>query len=73
MKTEIDKIIDFEENKDFEKAFNAYNNLYSLNKSDFEVWKNFFFFLWIIINICRMILLKKLKEKVNSKRCLPTV
>lgn len=67
MKTEIDKIINFEENKDFEKAFNAYNNLYSLNKSDFEVWKNFFFFLWIIIEYMPNDFIEKIKRESKLK------
>ena len=49
MKKELDKIIELEKTKNFELAFQAYSDLYSRNKSDFEVWKYFFFFLWIII------------------------
>jgi hypothetical protein len=49
MRKELDKIIELENNKKFELAFQAYFDLYSRNKSDFEVWKYFFFFLWIII------------------------
>ena len=49
MRKELDKIIELENSKKFELAFQAYLDLYSRNKSDFEVWKYFFFFLWIII------------------------
>jgi hypothetical protein len=49
MKEEIDKIIELENNKEFELAFQAYSYLYSRNNNNFEVWKSFFFFLWIII------------------------
>ena len=49
MRKELDKIIELENSKKFELAFQAYFDLYSRNKSDFEVWKYFFFFLWIII------------------------
>jgi len=49
MNNELVKIIEFENTRKFELAFHAYVELYSRNKNNFEVWKYFFFFLWIII------------------------
>ena len=49
MNKELVKIIELENNRKFELAYQAYVELYSRNKNDFEVWKYFFFFLWIII------------------------
>ncbi|EKT3967421.1 hypothetical protein NTJ12_002509 [Flavobacterium psychrophilum] len=49
MEKELIKIIELENNRKFELAFKEYVELYSRNKNDFEVWKNFFFFLWVII------------------------
>lgn len=49
MSKELVKIIELENNREFELAFQAYVEIYSLNKNDFEVWKYYFFFLWIII------------------------
>lgn len=49
MEKELNKIIELEINKKFELAYVAYCDLYSRSKSDFEVWKFFFFFLWVII------------------------
>lgn len=49
MEKELIKVIELENNRKFELAFKEYVELYSRNKNDFEVWKNFFFFLWVII------------------------
>ena len=49
MKKELHEIIKLEVNKKFELAFQAYFELYNRNKDNFEIWKHFFFFLWIII------------------------
>ena len=45
MEKELIKIIELENNRKFELAFQAYVELYSRNKTDFEVWKYFFFYL----------------------------
>jgi hypothetical protein len=42
-------IFKLEDNKQFDEAFDAYNNLYNQNKNDYEVWKHFYFFLWTAI------------------------
>lgn len=49
MKKDLQNILELENRKEFELAFNSYENLYSKNKTDFEVWKHFYFFIWIII------------------------
>jgi hypothetical protein len=42
-------IFKLEDNKQFDEAFDAYNNFYNQNKNDYEVWKHFYFFLWTAI------------------------
>lgn len=49
MNSELNRIVELEEKKEFDLAFKSYENLYSTNSNDFEVWKHFYFFLWIII------------------------
>ena len=49
MNTALSKIIKLEDKKEFDSAFKAYENLYSKSSTDFEVWKHFYFFLWIVI------------------------
>lgn len=46
MKTLKDILI-LEYKGEFELAFEFYNELYQSNKSDFEVWKHYFFFMWL--------------------------
>ena len=38
-----------EDSKQFDKAFGAYSEFYLKYKSDYEVWKHFYFFLWTAI------------------------
>ncbi|HEX8427983.1 hypothetical protein [Hymenobacter sp.] len=49
MKETLQDIFSLEDNKQFELAFDAYNNCYSRNKNDYEIWKHFYFFLWTVI------------------------
>jgi hypothetical protein len=42
-------IFQLEDNGAFDEAFKAYSESYSRNKSDYEVWKHFYFFLWLAI------------------------
>ncbi|MBE8712824.1 hypothetical protein [Sphingobacterium hungaricum] len=49
MKQELDKIFELEEQKNFDEVYELYQNLYSENKFEYEVWKNFYFFLWTAI------------------------
>ena len=46
MKQNLDKIFELEEENKFEEVFELYQTLYSENESDYEIWKNFHFFLW---------------------------
>ena len=45
----LQDIFQLEESEQFDKAFEAYANIYSQNKNDFKVWKHFYFFLWTAI------------------------
>jgi hypothetical protein len=66
MEKELIKIIELENNRKFELAFKEYVELYSRNKNDFEVWKNFFFFLWVIIEEMP----KEFSEKIEREKKL---
>lgn len=46
MKTLKDILI-LEDKGDFELAFEFYNELYQSDKANFEVWKHFYFYLWL--------------------------
>lgn len=45
----IQYILELEDQEDFDKVFDLYNQLYETNPLDFEVWKHFYFFLWTAI------------------------
>ncbi len=49
MNSELNRIVELEEKKEFDLAFKSYENLYATNSDNFDVWKHFYFFLWIII------------------------
>ena len=49
MNKNLENILELENRKEFENAFKSYEHLYSKDKQNFEVWKYFYFFLWIII------------------------
>ena len=43
----LQDIYKLEDNQEFDLTFEAYNDLYLQNENDYEVWKHFYFFLWI--------------------------
>ena len=49
MEQVLDKIFKLEEEEKFDEVFELYHNLYCENKLEYEVWKNFYFFLWTAI------------------------
>ena len=64
MKDELIYIINLESKKEFESAFNSYESLYSNHKDDFEIWKHFYFYLWIVIeNMPNEFVEKIMREK----------
>ncbi|MCZ8331654.1 MAG: hypothetical protein O9282_10110 [Flavobacterium sp.] len=67
MQKELIKIIELENSNDFELAFLEYDNLYNQNKSDFEIWKYFYFFLWIIIENMPNDFVEKIKREERLK------
>ena len=46
---ELTEIIKLEDKKKFELAYEFYLKLYSEKGTDFEIWKHYYFFVWIII------------------------
>ena len=67
MQKELIKIIELENSNDFELAFLEYDNLYNQNKSVFEIWKYFYFFLWIIIENMPNDFVEKIKREERLK------
>ena len=49
MSQSLQHIFQLEDSEQFDKAFEAYQALYSTSKTDYEVWKHFYFFLWTAI------------------------
>jgi hypothetical protein len=49
MKKSLQEILILEDKKSFDEAFEAYNNMYGKDKSDYAIWKHFYFFLWTAI------------------------
>jgi hypothetical protein len=49
MTQELEAIFDLEDAGNYEQAFNSYAALYNDNRHDYEVWKHFYFFLWLAI------------------------
>lgn len=45
----LNDIWKIEDSNDFDKAFDLYLKLYESDKTNFEIWKHFYFFLWISI------------------------
>ena len=45
----IQYILELEDQGDFDKVFDLYIKLYETDSTDFEIWKHFYFFLWIAI------------------------
>lgn len=49
MTQKLQYIFELEEKEKFEEAFQAYSQIYTVDKSNYEVWKHFYFFLWTAI------------------------
>lgn len=45
----LNEILDLEDRELFGEVFDAYDKIYVQNSDDYEVWKHFYFFLWIAI------------------------
>lgn len=66
MTQELQDIFKLEDNEKFDRAFDAYNELYLKNKSDYEVWKHFYFFLWTAIEDAP----SSFHDKINLRQSL---
>ena len=49
MKQSFQNVFELEEVEKFDAVFKIYSDLYSKSKSEYEVWKHFYFFLWTAI------------------------
>ena len=43
----LQDVFQLEDNGAFNEAFEIYSEIYSKNKGDYEIWKHFYFFLWM--------------------------
>lgn len=66
MKSSFSNIFELEEAEEFDKVFEIYSDLYSKSKSDYEVWKHFYFFLWIAIEDAS----NEFNRKVNLRQLM---
>ena len=66
MKSSFSNIFELEEAKEFYKVFEIYSDLYSKSKSDYEVWKHFYFFLWTAIEDAS----NEFIEKINLSKLM---
>lgn len=62
----LKSIFEIEDKEDFDKAFELYHELYKTNPTDFEIWKHFFFFLWIAIEDAK----SEFHERINLRQRL---
>jgi hypothetical protein len=63
---DLETILEIEDEGDFDKAYELYNQLYKTNPTDFEIWKHFYFFLWIAIEDAK----SEFHERVNLRQQL---
>jgi len=49
MKQSFQNIFELEEAEKFDEVFKIYSDLYLQSKSEYEIWKHFYFFLWTAI------------------------
>jgi hypothetical protein len=66
MELQLNDILKLEDSEEFENAFEAYENLYSKNRLDYEIWEHFYFFLWILIEEMP----SNLSDKINLRELL---
>lgn len=66
MKESLQNIFELEDAEKFEEVYKIYSNLYLEDKSDYEIWKHFYFFLWTAIEDAP----SKFNEKINHNEMM---
>ncbi|WP_100610607.1 hypothetical protein [Confluentibacter lentus] len=66
MKLSFQNIFELEEAGEFKKVFEIYSDLYSKYKSEYEIWKHFYFFLWLAIEDAP----REFNEKINLRELM---
>lgn len=66
MEQPLQDIFTLEEAKAFDDAFEAYDGLYNRDRNNYEVWKHFYFFLWIALEDAK----SSFHDKVNLRHLL---
>ncbi|MBA2620015.1 MAG: hypothetical protein H0U87_02320 [Acidobacteria bacterium] len=62
----LQDIFQLEDSEQFDKVFQAYSEIYSKNKSEYEVWNHFYFFLWTAIEDAP----SSFNDKIDLRRLL---
>ncbi|GAB3832916.1 hypothetical protein [Hymenobacter jeollabukensis] len=65
----LEHIINLEEDQKYQEAYEFYRVLYSANKLDYDIWKNFYIFLWLALEETP----EFFQEKINLQSLLPTM
>lgn len=65
----LQDIFHLEDEWEFNRAFQAYSEIYSRNKSDYVIWKHFYFFLWMAIEEAPTSFQDKVDLDTYCKQC----
>lgn len=66
MKESLQNIFELEDAEKFEEVYKIYSDLYLEDKSDYEIWKHFYFFLWTAIEDAP----SEFNEKINHNEMM---
>ena len=66
MKESLQNIFELEDAEKFEEVYKIYSDLYLECKSDYEIWKHFYFFLWTAIEDAPI----EFNEKINHNEIM---
>ena len=66
MKQSFQNIFELEDAEKFDEVYKIYSDLYLESKSDYEIWKHFYFFLWTAIEDAP----NEFNEKINHNEMM---
>ena len=66
MKQSFQNIFELEDAEKFDEVYKIYSDLYLESKSDYEIWKHFYFFLWTAIEDAP----NEFNEKINHSEMM---
>ncbi len=59
----LQEIFQLEDSNQFDQAYYAYKDIYELNRLNYQIWKHFYFFLWLAIEDAP----KEFSDKINLR------